>query len=251
MCSSDIIEFLRIVLSCEILEGYGTIETMITCFCSYPGDKKTGHVGGPLPGIYAKLKKMPELNLLEYSNSMIGELCIKSQKLFSKYYLDFNTKIDEDGWLHTKDVFIINPDNNSFKFVDIKMCLVRLSNGITISLQKLESVYKTSKFVDQIFITLKNSCLIGIVVPCRGFVIGKLGIEEFSQAFENNTLLNEVLNDFERIGVRFELKAYEKLKKVYLEPEPLASDEVLSPTLRLRRLKIEKKYANVLQQLSE
>jgi Long-chain acyl-CoA synthetases (AMP-forming) len=57
MCSSDIIEFLRIVLSCEILEGYGTIETMITCFCSYPGDKKTGHVGGPLPGIYAKLKK--------------------------------------------------------------------------------------------------------------------------------------------------------------------------------------------------
>jgi long-chain acyl-CoA synthetase len=46
--SADVLNFLKVVFSCPIREGYGQTETSAPCTLTKIGDPNAGHVGGPL-----------------------------------------------------------------------------------------------------------------------------------------------------------------------------------------------------------
>ena len=46
--SRTVLDFLKIAFCCDICEGYGMTETSAASVITYPGDPKSGHVGGPL-----------------------------------------------------------------------------------------------------------------------------------------------------------------------------------------------------------
>lgn len=145
--SSEVMDFLKISLCCEITEGYGLTETCATCCRCIPDDpSSSGTVGPPQPINEIKLLDVPAM---AYSAEDLpnprGELCIRGWNCFSSYYkgtficsgreaspeISFaglvdekNTieTVDDDGWVHTGDVAEIDQCGR-VKLIDrVKVC---------------------------------------------------------------------------------------------------------------------------------
>ena len=93
-------------------------------------DNKAGHVGGPAVGIEYKLVDVPDMGYTANSKPFPkGEICIRGPSIFIGYFKNYQlTKEvkDEDGWLHTGDVGMIQT-GNSLKIVDRIKNIFKLS----------------------------------------------------------------------------------------------------------------------------
>jgi long-chain acyl-CoA synthetase len=247
-----VIEYLKIVLSCEILQGYGSMESLVTCMCSMPGDTCSDHLGGPLGGYSFKLKKMKGFDVEGCEGKVFGELYLKGEKLFSGYYKGSSSEYcDSDGWYATGDYFSINPNNLAFEFIDTKECLSTLSNGKTISLQKIELIARESPYIESIFITVKHSCILAVIVPNEVYVRKHLSPNNvhLSELCQNFSIISSVFQDLSRVMKQFSLKPYEEIQAIYLEPETWISELMISPTLKLRRKNLDARYEKVFEKL--
>ena len=246
-----VVEYLKIVLSCEILQGYGSMESLVTCMCSMPGDTCSDHLGGPLSGYMFKLKKTKGLDFEGSEGKIFGELYLKGEKLFSGYYKGSSEYLDSEGWYATGDYFSLNPKNLAFEFIDSKESLSTLSNGQTVSIQKIELVARESPYIESIFVSIKHSCVLAVIVPNQVYLSKHLSpnnvhLSELCQSF---SVISSVFRDLERVMKHFNLKPYEKIQAIYLEPETWISEELISPTLKLRRKNLEVRYEKVLEKL--
>lgn len=128
-----------------------------------------GHVGAPGPACEVKLVDFPEGNYYSTNEKPQGEVWIRGPVVTKGYWKreDITKEtITEDGWLQTGDIAEWNP-NGTLNVIDRKKNLVKLSNGEYIALEKLESVYKGSIFVNNICI-YADSLLprpVALVVP--------------------------------------------------------------------------------------
>ena len=122
----------------------------------------------------------------------------------------------------------------------------------TISLQKLENLYKTSAFISQLFITVKNNIIISIIVPDERHVIEVMSQENlsFADLCNSDILKIEIFKELESIHKKYKLRPYEMINKIHLEPEVWVSEVFLSATLKLRRSQIEEHYSAILTGLS-
>ena len=59
--TADVMDFLRIVFCCPVVEGYGQTENAAAATCTYPDDFSVGHIGGPIPCNEVKVVDCPEL----------------------------------------------------------------------------------------------------------------------------------------------------------------------------------------------
>ncbi len=80
-------------LGIEIFQGYGLTETSPILTCNYPGNRKPGTVGKPLPGVDVKLADD-------------GEILARGDNVFPGYYQneEKTEKVFSDGWFRTGDV---------------------------------------------------------------------------------------------------------------------------------------------------
>lgn len=153
--------FMKVVMACPLIEGYGQTETTGVTFATDSLDPTTGHVGGPTVNFYVnqsnvefKLEDIPEMN---YTHKDVdsnkkpcprGEICIRGPGVFVGYYKDpekFRESIDSDGWFHTGDVGCILPGNGALKIIDRKKNIFKLQHGEYIAAEKVESVYLKRK----------------------------------------------------------------------------------------------------------
>ena len=141
--SADVLSFLKVVFSCPIREGYGQTETSAPVTLTNLSDPTAGHVGGPRGSIRMRLKDIPEMGYLHTDQPPRGEICLKGPCIFTQYYKDKSRTqeaFDEEGWLRTGDVAMINP-NGSIKIIDRAKNIFKLSQGEYIAPEKLENVY--------------------------------------------------------------------------------------------------------------
>jgi long-chain acyl-CoA synthetase len=246
----DVIEYLRLVLSCEILQGYGSIETLVTCMCSEPGDNSAFHLGGPLAGYSFKLRKIKEFEILGLEGKVYGELYVKSQKLFSGYYKELRP-VDFDGWYATGDVFLLNKSNLSFTFIDCLHSLFILNNQKAISIQKIELVCRDSRFVESIFATIREDLVVAVIVPNERLLREKLAPFDvaFQELCQSPSVISAVFSDINEKMILAGLTEIEKVKAIHLEAESWISEEMISPTLKLRRKNLENRYTGIIESL--
>jgi len=141
----NILEFLKVVFCCPIVEAYGQTESCGSSFATRIYDNRTGHVGGPAVGIEFKLADTPEMGYTRYSSPLpAGEVCIRGPSITAGYYKNkelTDETIDGQGWLHTGDIAELGA-GNGIRIIDRKKNIFKLSQGEYIVSEKLERVYE-------------------------------------------------------------------------------------------------------------
>ena len=107
-------------LGCVVMQGYGLTETSPVTHCNPidPELVKPGTIGPPLPGTEVRLVD-PETGE-DVEGGDHGEVWIRGPQVMSGYLNNPEATaatIDEDGWLHTGDVAIVDEDGY-FQIVD-------------------------------------------------------------------------------------------------------------------------------------
>jgi long-chain acyl-CoA synthetase len=141
----------------EILEGYGLTETspVIAVNTLEPGGRMFGTVGKPLSNVEVKIG--PD-----------GEILTRGPHIMMGYYKDpamTAGAIGPDGWFHTGDVGVLEPEGH-LRITGRKKEIFKTSLGKYISPQLLENKFKESAFIDGIIILGENQkYAAALVVP--------------------------------------------------------------------------------------
>ena len=146
---------------------------------------------------------------------------------------------------HTGDIGRLFPNyGNGLRIVDRVKEIFKLSQGEYIIPAKLESVYSSSIYVQQIMIygnsTMNN--IIAIVVPDKKECAKALdiSIEELVKDEENPKLIELFVKDFERLALEASFNGLEKAKYVLIFFEGFTIDNnCLTPTMKIVRKKVE------------
>ncbi len=226
-----------LALGIDMREVYGQTENCGVATVM-PADRvKLGSVGKAAP--WGEVKVSPE-----------GEILIKGDFLFMGY-LNQPEKtaetIDAKGWLHTGDVGSI--DNEGFvKITDRMKDIIITSGGKNITPSEIENQLKFSPYIsDTVVIGDKRPFLTCLVM------IDQENVEKYAQdhdiPFTNYASLcrapeiqDLIQREIEAVNVNF--ARVETIKKFFLiERQLTPEDEELTPTMKLKRSFVNKRYA--------
>lgn len=123
-----------------VYEGYGLSENSSVVAINTPSQIKFGTVGRPLDHVQVKL-------------SEDGELLVSSTSLFGGYTTTDPSScyFDSEGWLKTGDIADIDVEG-FIRIYGRKKNIIVTANGQNISLEWVESKYKTLDFVEEVVI---------------------------------------------------------------------------------------------------
>lgn len=260
-------DFLRVVLSCTILQGYGMTENCGTCTRCIPKDPTdAGSVGFMQPVNEIKLVDVPSMGYTSEDKPYPrGEVCMRGANCFSGYYRNEQaTKetIDEEGWVHTGDVGLMD-EFGRLKIIDRVKNIMKLSQGEYVALEKIENVYAACPVVQQIMVhgDSMQSYLLAIIVP-DPVQLAKIAsriwnkpVSEVDQAILDAAVRDEkvvkaILDILTRDGVKYGLKGYEFVKRIFVTNELFSvENRCLTPTMKIRRRDGYKKYKQELDAL--
>jgi long-chain acyl-CoA synthetase len=226
-----------LALGLDMREVYGQTENCGVATVMPPDRIKLGSVGRAAP--WGEVAISPQ-----------GEILIKGDFLFMGY-LNQPEKtaetIDSRGWLHTGDVGSI--DNEGFvKITDRMKDIIITSGGKNITPSEIENQLKFSPYVsDAVVIGDKRPYLTCLVM------IDQENVEKFAQdhdiPFTNYASLcraaeiqDLIQREIEAVNVNF--ARVETIKKFFLiERQLTPEDEELTPTMKLKRSFVNKRYA--------
>lgn len=252
----DVMQFLRVVLCCDIREGYGATETCASSTVHNEGEYLAGHIGVPFNCNEIKLVDVPEMDYLSTDPNPRGELCIRGPNVFMGYYKNeekTREALDDEGWFHTGDVAMIN-ERGCIVIIDRKKNIFKLAQGEYIAPEKIENIYAKDPVVAQLYVhgDSLQSCLVGILVPdpeALNTIVAtklpqiaskKLSYQELCKNREVNKV---VLEQLTRVGKKAGLRGFEFMKAIYLESSPFTiENDLLTPTLKVKRPQTAKFY---------
>lgn len=273
----DVLNFLRVCFSCEVLEGYGASETTSGGSVTWAGDyRSSGKIGPVMATLECKLVDIPEMNYkVTDKPDPRGELLLKGPCVFQGYYND-EEKTKEaliNGWYKTGDVCTINKIGH-IQIIDRKKNIFKLQQGEYVAPEKLENIFGQCTLISQIFIhgdSLQTE-LIAIIIPCPSQLV-KLGISkgwlssstnipdplvpgmqklpvQVEELLMDRKYLDWILEDIRRIGVQEKLTSFEIPKSIYLSNEIMTIDsDLLTPTLKLKRDQVRAKYRSQIDKM--
>ena len=255
----------KVFLGVPVIEGMGMTEVAGSPFCTNYNDYTNFTAGGVNGGARMILKSVPDLgysinDMIDGINCPAGEICLKGPVVFHGYYKnDEETKkaFDQNGYFHTGDIGRIYPNyGNGLRIVDRVKEIFKLSQGEYIIPAKLESVYSSSIYVQQIMIygnsTMNN--VIAIVVPDKKKCAEVLGltIEELIKDEENEHLIDLIVKDFEKLAAEASFNGLEKVRYILLNYEGFSiENNCLTPTMKIVRKKVEIKFKERIDKLYE
>ncbi|PHU09714.1 Long chain acyl-CoA synthetase 5 [Capsicum chinense] len=249
--SSTVETYLRVVTCANVLQGYGLTETCAGSFVARPDElAMVGTVGPPLPIIDVCLESVPEMGYDALGDTPRGEICIRGKCLFSGYYKreDLTKEVLVDGWFHTGDVGEWQP-GGSMKIIDRKKNIFKLSQGEYVAVENLEGIYSLASSVDATWIygSSYESFLVAVVNPNMGALQSWADENEITGDFdticENPRAKAYILSELTNIAKEKELKGFEFIKAVHLDPIPFDMErELITPTHKKKRVQFLKYY---------
>jgi long-chain acyl-CoA synthetase len=244
--SGEIAEFFH-ACGILILEGYGLTETSAASFCNRPTKYSFGTVGMPMPGTEVKLA--PE----------DSEILIKSPGVMQGYHnLPEATAeaLTPDGWLRTGDIGEVDA-RGFLRITDRKKDLIKTSGGKYIAPQAIEGKLKaTCPYISQVLIHGDKRNFVTALVTldeeatmkwAKDKGLNGKGYTDVVQLPEVKQLLAPYFDQVNKT-----LAKYETVKQFAVLPKDLSVDEgELTPSLKVKRKVVEKKYAAMLDKMYE
>jgi long-chain acyl-CoA synthetase len=228
-----------------ILEGYGLTETSPVIAVNVPDRMRPGTVGAPIEGVQVRIA--PD-----------GEILARGPNVMKGYYNKPEATaetIDAEGWFHTGDIGILDPDG-FLVITDRKKDIIVTSGGKNIAPQPIENVLKTNRFIAEIvMIGNRRNFPSALVVP-NFENLEKWAKEQGVTASSREALIAEprVVAHYDALVQELtkDLAQFERIKKIALLPREFSVDAgELTPTLKVKRRVVEQKYKDVIDRLYE
>ncbi|HEX9069322.1 MAG TPA: long-chain fatty acid--CoA ligase [Ktedonobacterales bacterium] len=238
----NILEFFN-AAGVTLLEGWGLTETTAGFTTNSLTNYRMGTVGRPYPG--------SELRIADD-----GEILARGPSILKRYHNNPEASaeaIDADGWFHTGDVGEVDADGY-LRIVDRKKDLIITAGGKNIGPQGIEGQFKMVPLVSQcVVFGDKKPFLVGL------FTLDPLALHKWAsdngiQAADDAELVKRPeLRAFlaPRIAaVNDALASYETVKYWDILPEDFTvQNELLTPSLKIRRKEIYRRYADTFEAL--
>ena len=236
--SQEIAEFFA-AANIIILEGYGLTETSPVITNNRLEDVKFGTVGKPIDGVEVKIAED-------------GEIICRGENVMLGYYNNeaaTREVIDENGWFHTGDIGEFDEDG-FLRITDRKKNIIVTSGGKNIAPAPMEIALITSKYIEQVV----------VLGDRRNFVSALIVVaqETLSEWANEQGIDGEIIQD-ERTDKLFENEVskamagfahYETVKKFKLVADEWSVESgELTPTLKVKRKVVEKKYADLIDSI--
>jgi len=123
-----------------LLERYGMTEIGMALSNLYEKERRSGHVGLPLPGVQIRLIDSNGKDVKETEEP--GEIQIKGDNVFKEYWRNPKATLNayEDGWFKSGDIAIFN--DGMFKILGRDSVDIIKSGGYKISALEIEDVLR-------------------------------------------------------------------------------------------------------------
>ena len=210
-----------------------------------PAALKPGSVGRPIPGVEVKIAED-------------GEILTRGPHVMKGYFKKPEATaeaIDKDGFFHTGDIGVVDPQGFLI-ITDRKKDILVTSGGKNIAPQPIENMLKANElFAEVVMIGNKRNFPAALVVP--NFERVERWAKEKGVAFGNREDLvarKEVVELVENTirDLSQNLAQFEKIKKITLLPREFSLDAgELTPTLKVKRRFVEQKYKDVIDRMYE
>ena len=203
------------------LQGYGLTETSPVVSCNSINEIRVETVGKPFRG-----------NLVKIAND--GEILVKGENVMLGYWNneEETNKVLKNGWLSTGDIGEF--DGEFLKITDRKKDIIITPGGDNISPIKIESDLNKSNYIEQSLVYGDNKpYLVCLIVLSSEY---------------KNIKNEEIKIEIEKINKN--LSKIEKIKKFFvIKNQFTIENNMMTPTLKLKRYKIIKTYQNELEKL--
>lgn len=225
-----------------ILEGYGLTETTAAITVNPPFNNRIGTVGIPIGDVQIKIAED-------------GEILVKSKKVMREYFKDPAQTADvlHDFWFSTGDIGHLLP-TGQLQITDRKKDLIKTGGGKYVAPQKLEGLIKAfplisyciihgdqRKYITALF-TLDKENLIGFAKNHQIEFQSWLTLIEQPQVYEEVRKIVAQVNS--------QLASFESIKKFKILPVEFSVENGdLTPSLKVKRKALEKKYFETLNEL--
>lgn len=213
-------------LGLTLMEGFGQTEAMGVILSSHD-HRRVGSIGKPIGEVQFKVTEE-------------GELAIKADGCTPGYYKqeDKTAELIRDGWLHTGDK--VRVDEDGFIYITGRVKdYFKTIQGKFVAPPPIESAFAKNPHAEQ-------QCLLG-----RGFskTVMVLVLTEEAQSSPEQEIAESILATVREINEDIEKHA--RVGAVIVSREPWSiENEVLTPTLKIRREKVEERFAELAEQLA-
>lgn len=260
-------QFLRVATSATIVQGYGLTETYAVGLCQYSTDMTTGNCGGVGVATEMCLASVPDMDYLVTDKpEPRGELLMRGNTLFNGYYKndeETSKAMTADGWFRTGDIASVD-HLGRFRIIDRRKNVLKLAQGEYISPERIENVYLSHlTYLGQGYVhgdSVETSlvAIFGVApelfAPFASKVLGReiehTDLKAIEAAARDTRVRRAVVKDLDRVGTKNKFNSYEKVRAVALYVEPFTiENELLTPTLKLKRPQTAKKFRKVLDEL--
>lgn len=223
-----------------ILEGIGMTEnTSFTNLNRYE-NYRFGWVGLPGPGIEQKVAED-------------GEILYRGRNVMKEYYKmpeETAETITEDGWQHTGDLGEIDSEN-FLRITGRKKEIIITAGGKNIAPAPIEGTIATSKYIGQV-------CLVG---DARRYLTALITLDkdnvqdyakeynikynDFEELMENEKILSLIKMEVDEKNNEF--ASFETVKKFTIVPEFTIENDLLTPTLKIKKNLAMEKHKNEIE----
>ena len=203
------------------LQGYGLTETSPIVSCNTIDDIKVETVGKPFKG-----------NLVKIADS--GEILVKGENVMLGYWKneEETKKVLKKGWLYTGDIGEF--DGEFLKITDRKKDIIITPGGDNISPIKIENDLNKSDFIEQSLVYGDN----------KPYLVSLIILSEEHKSIKKDQIQKEL----DKINKN--LSKIEKIKKfLIIKDQFTIENNMMTPTLKLKRYKIIKNYKIELEKL--
>ncbi len=232
--SGDLGEFF-FGLGLPIKEGYGLTETAPVVACNTFEHLRFGTVGQPIPGVSVQFAED-------------GEILVQGPNVMRGYY-----KMEEEtreafagGWFHTGDIGYLDADG-FLVITDRKKDLIVTAGGKNVAPQPIENLIKQNPLIaNAVVVGGQRKFISALIVPNREKIEAyarEAGIQapSYGELLADDRINRHLLSQIDKATPN--LAPYEKIKKVaLLERDFEIEREELTPTLKIKRAKVEAAY---------
>ena len=228
-------------LGVRILQGYGLTESGPVANCNPPYAERMHTVGPPIHGCEVRIVAD-------------GEILIRGENVMQGYWglKDLTDQTIKDGWLHTGDIGVIDPDGY-LRITDRKKDIIVNSGGDNVAPQRVEGFLTMTPEIGQAMVFGdRKPYLVAVIVPRQEF------LESWATAHKREPLLPRVAADpelhkaltsaVERVNAN--LSVLERVRRITVAGEPFSvANGMMTPTMKVRRHVVKETYGKALEEL--